>query len=102
MKRVFALCLCLATFADIECPARLQVDGGAVRHLNKAKGAVFNGVLFGIPRTPGIGGVRSVSQLAEDRAGDRGHFVVAHQPEREIQRMGADVNERPTALLLFV
>ena len=61
-------------------------------------------VYFGIPVAPGVAGAVGdvVSQLAVFGAHAELGLVVVHNPQRHIQRVGAYVDKRAAALLVFV
>ena len=89
-------------FQGVQSPSALQHHGSAVLELDKSESRILNGELFRIPGAPGIGGVLGIGQLAVGGADNHLRLIVIHEPEREIQRMGADIDERTAALLILV
>ena len=92
----------LIHFQCVQRPCSLQFDHGAVLHPDESERGILYLEGFRIPVAERISLIRLVGQLVEYRSCDRRHLIIVHHPERQVQRVGPDIDQRPAALLFFI
>ena len=63
---------------------------------------IFHGEFLGIPRAPRVGGIFLAAELVVDIAHDALDLVVVHHPQGQVERVGADVDQRAAALFVLI
>ena len=80
------------------------MNRGAVFHANHTESGILDLVGLRIPGAESVAfcGLGKVPQFVKYGTIHADRLVIAHHPQRHVQRMRADINERPAALQRFV
>ena len=88
-------------FFQVGGPACLQHQAASVIKPDKCAGKIFHVIIFPTVRSIGIIEIRPMPEFRIDRPADSHRRRATHQPDNQVQRVHANIDQRATARLGF-